>query len=430
MLLKTIITRFRNRSHVERFAIVLWAVFIGVGLGQAIVAPRQHSVYPIISDAARKWVRGEMLYSRIERADGLDLYRYSPAVAMLFAPLAATSDRIGGTLWRIISAGSLLVSLYWWSRSVLQIASPRSRAWLFLMVAPLAASSLHNGQSNPIVLAGMLAMMTAALHERWNLAAVCIAVSFLFKIYPISLGMLLALVYPRKLAWRVALAASIGLALPFLFKSYAYASWQYSEWITYVRGDTRARISVMREYRSFAYLFTRWRGSRLEHSTIQQVQLATALFAAGAVAAGRILRLDRPALFDLVLAMGSIWMTLFGPATEAQTYLLLAPTMAWGVMRAWSEPGRLWARFFTGLGMALLISDQLSQLFPHGDLYRNRGTLPLGAICVLLGWIPLAFSNRRQAQADRAIDAGLESPGLNVSRPHALDRDRARVTAS
>ena len=49
--------------------------------------------------------------------------------------------------------------------------------------------------------------MIAAGSERWNLAALCIAVAAFFKLYPLAFGLLLAALYPRKLIWQLAVMA-------------------------------------------------------------------------------------------------------------------------------------------------------------------------------------------------------------------------------
>jgi len=413
------ISWFFARSRPERWAILIWSIVIGVGLGQAIVAPGSHSVFPIMVDAGGKWLAGRNLYSHFERADGMDLYRYSPVVAMLLSPASLVSPRISESLWRIANGGLLIMALIIWFRVALGHTRPWQRGLMMVLIAPLAASSVHNGQSNPLVLAGMLLAMAAAVRERFNLAAVCITVSFLFKIYPLALGLLLVLVYPRKFAWRLALALAIGLALPYLFKNHAYVSDQFAQWLAYVRTDTRAKISLTREYRGFPFLFTRWRGRRLDHSTIQEIQFCTAVLAAVLVLIGRWRRLDRLSQLDLVLAMGSVWMTLFGPATEAQTYSLLAPVMAWGVIRAWSEPGHFWTRAALTGGAWCLISDQLSQIVPWGFHYRLLGTLPVGGLLVLAGWLELGLASRRTGGEGAVADVAGPGGGATVYLPHA-----------
>src|SRR5207237_9491226 len=131
-------------------------------------------------------------------------YRYSPLVAVCFAPFSLLPDATGAVLWRLLNVGVFIVALAWWSESVLPgPLTRRQRVVLFLLVLPLAVGNLNNGQSNLLVL-GLILMAVAALANaggpvtdswRFALAAVCLALASLFKIYPIAIGLLLVVIY-------------------------------------------------------------------------------------------------------------------------------------------------------------------------------------------------------------------------------------------
>src|SRR5436305_6426318 len=108
---------------------------------------------------------------------------------------------------------------------------------LFLLVLPLSAGNVNNGQSNVLVMGLILAALAGAAEGRWNLASACIAAACLFKVYPIAVGLLLVVIYPRPLAGRLALALAAGIALPLLLQRPAYAADQYAGWLHHVQGD-------------------------------------------------------------------------------------------------------------------------------------------------------------------------------------------------
>src|SRR5207245_11703816 len=104
--------------------------------------------------------------------------------------------------------------------SVLSVCLTRSQqALLFLLAVPLSIGCLNNGQSNVLIIALLLGATAAIQMGRWNLAAGCLALAVLFKIYPIALGLLFSLLFPRKFGSRFFLALLLGLVLPFLLQN-------------------------------------------------------------------------------------------------------------------------------------------------------------------------------------------------------------------
>src|SRR5262249_22740064 len=138
-------------------------------------------------------------------------------------------------LWRLLGALAFLGGLAWFCRSVLPSPlTPPRRAGLLLLVLPLAVGSINNRQSNALVLGLLLIGVAAAAVRSWNLSAPAVAVACLFKVYPIAVGLLLAVLYPRRFSWRLALALAAGLALPFLFQRPDYVIAQYAGWLNHM----------------------------------------------------------------------------------------------------------------------------------------------------------------------------------------------------
>src|SRR5207237_4342299 len=116
-------------------------------------------------------------------------------------------------------------ALAWWLRA----AAPRTLsapggAILFLLILPLSLGSLHNGQPNTLIIGLLLAALAGCAGERWNLAAACLALATALKIYPLALGLLLAVLYPRRLAPRLLLALVLAGLLPFLLQQPDYVA--------------------------------------------------------------------------------------------------------------------------------------------------------------------------------------------------------------
>ena len=87
---------------------------------------------------------------------------------------------------------------------------------------------------------GLLMFAIAAVRvERWNIAALCVAIPTFFKIYPLAVGMLICVIAPRRFVWRLVVALLLLAVAPFLFQHWSYVSDQYHAWIETRISDNR-----------------------------------------------------------------------------------------------------------------------------------------------------------------------------------------------
>ncbi len=184
----------------------------------------RNSGYKTYVLAGRRWREGRSLYRSLDdlspesrkrhAAAGDDTtsreggawggYRYSPTAAILFVPLSYMPGPIGEVAWRVFLLSASLGGLYWCAR----IGLPRPlarRDWavFFLLVLPSFTGCLNNGQSSCLIIGCLLAAIAAASTDRWMLSAALVTVPTLMKIYPVSVGMLLLVMYPRRFGWRL-----------------------------------------------------------------------------------------------------------------------------------------------------------------------------------------------------------------------------------
>jgi hypothetical protein len=384
-----------RRKTVTLLAILVWVVILVIISVRGFLAPGAHSVYPIFVDAARHWLAGADLYQQTGEP-----FRYSPLVAALLVPLSLLPDSIGGVIWRLLNAGVYLGALLWWSGVALPWPlTATQRALLFLLIVPLSIGSLNNGQSNALILGLLLATMAGVLSERWNLAAGCLALACLFKVYPLAVGLLLTAVYGRRLGSRLLLALGLGLGLPYLLQGPDYVSAQYLGWWQHLRTNDRGNLAVAFWYRDFQLLCHSCH-LPLGLKSYRLIQLATgAVFAAICILRRRHGR-DQRALLVSLLALGCCWMTLFGSATESCTYILLAPSVAWALIDAWSGPFTDNARGGGLLAsLALFVVAQTAVWFPDGRSLHALGIQPLAAllflVCQLLGELEVLIIGAR-----------------------------------
>jgi hypothetical protein len=147
------------------------------------------------------------------------------------------------------------------------------------------------------------------------------------------------LIYPRKFGPRLAVGLALGAALPFLLQEPRYVLRQYQLWINYAAHEDRSAWELVGNNLDLQLLFRVYL-TPIGVTTFRLIGVAAGLsFAAIVWAAMRAGRSERRVL-TLALGLGCVWMTVLGPATESPTYLILAPSVAWGALSGWVQPAR------------------------------------------------------------------------------------------
>jgi len=378
----------REWDRWTKIAVAVWGAIVLVVCIRGVVQPTSHTLYPTYARVGAEWLTRGIVYHDHWTAP-FDQYRYSPLVTAFLAPLSVLPMSLGSVLWRLLNAGVFLGALAWWLRvAAPSLAVPltaRHRAILFLLAAPLALSSLSNGQPNPLVIGLLLAAMAASARERWTLAAFCIGLATALKMYPIAVGLLLAAVYPRRFALRLLLVLGFLAVLPFFLQNPDYVADQYVHWFARLGHNDRKFWPLEAAYRDL------WLLCRVTHLPITPraylgIQLLTAAGCAVLCVAGRLRDLPRTHVLLMVFALGSCWMILCGPATESCTYVLLSPALAWAVLAASLQPGAAALRLLPRLAFGLLLGAVLAGAFPGTARVHALGFQPLGALLLSMSY--------------------------------------------
>jgi hypothetical protein len=362
----------------ERWAALVWGVALVVVSTRVLLLPGSRSVYPAYGEAGRHWRAGADLYQ------DLSGYRYPPPVAVLFAAFSCLPDGAAEMLWRLLGSAAFLGGLAWWGRAGLpRPLTPGQLGLLFLLAAPVSMSTLNNGQAN-LLLAGLLVLaVTAAARGRWNLTTLFLVLACLLKAYPVAIALLLLLLYPRQLGWRLPLALAVGAALPFALQDPDYVSRQYQNWLRNLATDDRTAWPLEEGYRDVWLLCRLWHlpVSRLGYLALQ---LGAAALLAGLCLAGRLAGWAPRRLLGFLFVLGCCWMMLFGPATESATYALLAAPLAWVALDAWAERRPLWVRGSVAVSYVLLAGAFVAGWFPFARAVHALGIHPLGTLILFV----------------------------------------------
>ena len=375
-------------SQMVRAALVAWTAVVGGIALHALAYPHLHTVFPTYAEAARSgWACRDLYPGPLTNE-----YRYSPLFAILVSPFAVLPEALGNALWKVFGCGALAYGLRAFFRSVGPGSpDPRQTATLFLLALPTALISMYNGQANLVMLAAILLGLEAVARERWNAAAFWLAAAVLVKGYPLALALLLAALFPRRLAWRLPAAVGLGLLLPLALPPPAFALRQLALWTTQLRDTSSVRKAGYRSFDSLWNLYAPPLPAR--------VCLALGIVT-GALVFLLCLRdarrhVSRRQLLLRTLQLFSVWVVLFGPAAEAATYVIVGPGLAWALFEAFTAPsgplprGLLVTSF---LLMGPLATDLLGPAVRQ--FVVGHGGLPLGALLYLgvLVWRPPAPS--------------------------------------
>jgi hypothetical protein len=94
-------------------------------------------------------------------------------------------------------------------------------------------------------------------------------------------------------------------------------------------------------------------------------------------------------------------MTVFGPATESCTYILLGPSLAWALVEAWQDQKPLLTRVWLAGAYGLLVATSMSCWFPSGARLQSLGLQPLAGLMFLTRLLVTSFlSIHPQTTAD------------------------------
>jgi hypothetical protein len=332
-------------------ATILWGAVLAALLVRAGLHPARPTSLTTYLTGGAAWVSRQPLYTNWRG------FVYPPVVGWFFGLLTHLPLVVTAVLWRILTAGAFLFGLGALLRSgVFHRIPPAYHRLVFLGVLPLSLGNLDNAQANPLI-AGLMMLSIAALQgEAWMLCAIAIGVAIAFKIYPFALALLLCIVRPRQLPWRLAIVLLLLAALPFAVQDAGYVSGQYHAWFLTRLSDSRFQYPMKDAPLDLWYLLV-----RLGHLPIDPRAYTASQVLAGAVLAALVWRQTRRAvatrdiLASLYLLV-SVWMLLLGPATENQTYVILGPPASLMAVESFTAPNSRRNRVLSLSAFALLLA--------------------------------------------------------------------------
>jgi len=365
-----------SRSPVTlRVAAVVWTVLVLGVFGRVLASkPTSQSVMPIYLTAGERWIAESNLYDPVPNQD---VYRNPPAVAAAFATLTPLPPKVASLLWRSLGIVLFLTGLVRLGRGLASDLTPTRWGIFFLLAAGLVLQAFNNAQVNLVLAAAILHGTAAALRERYWEAALWFGLGGWFKVYPLAAGMLVAVVHPWRFGPKLLTVAILAFLTPFFLAPSEYAAAQYIEYLREVAAEDRTRATLYRCSKDWSVISRVWFDATVQEGTVLAVDLLVGCLFAVLVGWSALTQIDRRIALSRALVLGAVWMTAFGPATEANTYAILAGPAAWVAVRAAG-----WARGFAWAGVGLLLATVFRGLFPQDWQFQALGPQALGAVLV------------------------------------------------
>ena len=358
-------------GNAVRYAWLGWAALF-LATAAIIAAGSSRTVVPSYRIAALNWFAGHGLYD----GTGVGGFVYFPQAAILFSPFAMFPPAMGEVLWRL----AIILVFALGIRGFARLAGERPGKELFplmtLVAIPLAWDCARNGQATLALTGLMLLSIVDIAHCRWWRATLWLALGVAVKPLAIVL-VLLVMAIERPMTWRVLLGMIVLALSPFLTQHPAYVIQQYTACLNNM--TTAAHVGVAASGWSSPFSALRLAGVDVP----ERVQTALRLVAAIAtltfcVLARRRNDAARSAVFVFSLAV--LYLMLFSPRTENNTYAMLGPAIGVFLAQAFLVERRPAAGILlSGIATALLGSRLLERLLtPHA---ATSWVPPLMAVC-------------------------------------------------
>jgi hypothetical protein len=334
----------------SRRAWYLWAIFACVIAAIVAKAPDYRTVTPNYRDACRNWFDGRPIYS-----EGVHGFLYFPHAAILFAPFAYLPAPMGDVLWRLVSIGSLALTIR--RLAALQTVASGSKlagratfALMSWLAIPPTIVSARNGQMN-LMLAALTALAFIELGQRrWWLAAFWLCLGSAFK--PLMIvPMAVAAVTYRPVFRPLAVGGAVLLVAPFFTQHPAYVCQQYQVCVQkLVLAGNPGWQNPGSDF--FGLLWSMGYAAPLGLQTASRI--AAGVFTV-VVAWFVVRRGDQVRAAGIVLGLTACYLALFNPRMENNGFVVLAPTLAWLAADAFLDRRRAaagWLMVAVSLGIA------------------------------------------------------------------------------
>jgi len=338
-----------RNNRANNFAFLGWAALTIIVVAM-LISGNPRAFDPSYRTAALNWLSGKDLYD----GTGVGGFVYFPQAVILFIPFALLPKIFGEVLWRVLSMGVLVFGTYRFT----QFVGDKYRVKLFplmsLVSIPLAWDCARNGQSTLIMMGMMLLAVVDTGRGRWWRAVLWFSLGMAFKPLIIVLLLLVMAVY-RPLSWRLLLGMIALFGAPFITQSSDYVFKQYLDCLQNMTKAVQVGVVVSGWTSPFNVL----RLMQLE--VPEQIQMLIRIVAAlGTLVLSYMIRqrFDAVRSITFIYSLATLYLMLFSPRTENNTYAMLGPVISVFLANAVFIERKIYGGILLGLISLCIVSHR------------------------------------------------------------------------
>lgn len=343
----------------SRVAILLWLIPMTVIAISIIVHPLNRSMTPIYHDAVVNWDAHRPIYT------GTHGFNYLPVFVPFFSIFTRLPLVVCEISWRLIALIGLYFGLLRCTKSLTTINCPRAFTIITLLTLPMSLSAFRNGQSSAQLAASLVLAACCLKDQHWSWATLWLCLALVCKPLAIPAIGLAVMMFPR-IWWRMILGALFVSAAPYLLAPASYANGLYVSFVGNIIDCFDPGSRTFADLNGVLMVLD----LKLTGMTSLMVRIA----AGGAMAIGCLLARNYGSDMwrtMLWLGLSAGYIMLFTPMNEANSYVILAPSL--GLWAWWHfENGSPWTAKFIGLmcGLMVFLPDIVALVL--GQLYGNE----------------------------------------------------------
>lgn len=377
-----------GENNAERSAWIGWALMAVVS-AVLIASGSGRSVVPAYREGAVYWMSGQTIFAH----PGVGGFVYLPQAAVLFIPFALLPVMAGEVLWRFFNIWVFAYGIFRFAG----LARGRIGRNLFPLITlvslPLAWSCARNGQATLIMTGLMLLAVVDMARSRWWRSALWLSLSVAVKPIAVVLA-LLAVVIDRPLSWRLPMVMLAMAFFPFLTQHPGYVLEQYAAfWSSLTKA---VHVGAVDKGWTTPFNALQVPGITVPEKVQTLLRVAAAF---GTLVLCWLSRRRHDAVRSAVylFSLSVVYLMLFSPRTENNTYAMLGPAL--GVFLAGAVAREGWRRegaLLAGITVAILGGRVIERLLtPHAG---TSWVSPLMAVCFTAYLLARFFRDMREPQ--------------------------------
>ncbi len=348
-------------------ALVVISVMVGIN-------PTGRTVTGLYHDASYNWFQQKPLYN------GPSGMNYFPQFAPSFFLLHWLPVPIGDIAWRWLSGFILFFGIWRLVKNQFQSNAFIVLPWILLMALPLSLSALRYGQANALF-SGLLVNVAASIAQRrWTGATLWMMLAVIVKPLGLVIFLLAPFVYVQ-LRWKVLEAILVLVLAPFFVSDFDYVLSQYFASFSNLQSCSAVAEHRFADFHGIIRTF----GVELPPTLVLGIRFVAALATLGIwFVASR--RFDEPLRAIWLLALTTIYLMLFNPMNESNSYVILAPALSiWALILLATSEYRALGWCLVGCILSIgLLKEPLRPIFGNGFALLWNPVMALAFFGVLM----------------------------------------------